>query len=257
MNHTAAERQKKPFGSRAAATLFLFAIIGIAGAGLEWLVMRPAAEAADNKAQLAAARLEAQNSIPRLDPDTEEKLSTPDLSLAGPSAVAFDPFVDRAGISGAKANGAAAKLGAPKQPAADPNAPPPVPDLSARAASWRAEADRADKARTNRPPRASMFLVSEVSPYGKMGPRGREDVLFRLESTKGELAARVGTPFYDGVLVGTNEDGVVFRTKAGTTRIVKWSRRRESDEKLQPTSAPTGANNTAQSAPPSEARPNR
>ncbi len=251
MNSSATGNPIRPFGSRAAAVLFIFILIGVGSAVAEWGLMRPSDDPADNKAQLAAARAEAEASMPRLDPDVEEKLSTSDLARLVPAAVTFDPYVDRAGISGAKTPGTPQTATRGKAATPDPNAPPPVPDLSARAAAWRVEADRADKSRTARPARARMFLVSEVSPYGKMGPRGREDVLFRLESTKGELAARVGTEFYDGVLVDTNDEGAVFRTKSGTTRVVKWSRRRDADEKLQPAATPAaGPNSAAQNAPP-------
>ena len=257
MNSRAQASTERPFGSRAAATLFLFILIGGTAAGAEWALMHPSGDPADNRAQLEAARREAEAAMPRLEDDVVDKLSTTDLALFVPAAFSFDPYVDRAGISGMKPAGSPAPNTKTKTPAADPNAPPPVPDLTARAAAWRVEADRADRTHTARPPRSRMYLVSEVAPFGKMGPRGKEDVLFRLESTKGQLAARVGSEFYDAVLVGTNDEGAVFRTKSGTTRVIKWTRRRDADEKLQPSAAPAAPadGSAAQNAP--QGGPNR
>src|SRR5581483_9733627 len=48
-----------------------------------------------------------------------------------------------------------------------------------------------------------------------------------LESEKRTIAANVGAKFYDGMLVGVNKDGVSFRTSAGQTKNVPWTRQED------------------------------
>lgn len=194
--------------------------------------------------QMAEARKEAEAKIPRLAPDTEARLQAANFPELPRVSTAVDPSLDRAGLSGTRpspATGLAPGVGL-RQAAPQPPAAPPVPDLAARMAAWRDEYRSALGASPQRPrpPRTKVYLLSELSPTGRMQIKGTQYVYFRSSADKTEFSVPVGAQFFDADLVGVGPDGPVFRLKNGTTRTVKYQTRNEAPPALTPSAEQPG-----------------
>jgi hypothetical protein len=223
-------------------TLLLAAVVGVGLAWAERAVLGSTESLELSQEQVTAARKEAEAKIPRLPPDTEARLEAANFPSLPPVSTAVDPSVDRSGISGVRPPGAAAGLvpgTGQKQLGAQPPAMPAVPDLASRVAAWREEYRVAVDANLQRPPRTKIYLLSELSPFGKWGPKGKEDVWFRSSADRSEFAAPRGTQFYDAVLVGIGPDGPVFRLRNGTTRTVKYQVQSVEPSDIQPSATPS------------------
>jgi type IV pilus assembly protein PilQ len=174
---------------------------------------------------LSQARADAIAAIPRLPKDTEEKLSAalhPELT---PITAAFiDPLIDRLGIDrGTQAN--APRLTLP--PLATSPLLPTTPDKVVRLIQWQQAAKNAYAVGLPAPSITTAYLISELSPAGRITTSGAQAAWLYIESEKRQIAANVGAKFYDGILTGIDRQGVVFRTSTGQTKLIQWDRQEE------------------------------
>jgi hypothetical protein len=189
-----------------------------------------------NQAQLAEARKEAEAKIPRLSADTETRLAAANFPRLPPVSIAIDPSADRSGLSGTKAQGGLA----PGPGARLPQAPavPTEPDFATRYSQWATQYKAAADALRPRPSRTRAYLLSELSPTGRFGRKGKEGVYFKSAADKSEFLAVIGTQFYDAELIGVSPAGPVFRLKNGTTRTVKYAAENVEPSTIQPSATP-------------------
>jgi type II secretory pathway component GspD/PulD (secretin) len=189
-----------------------------------------------SNADLKSAREETKAGIPRLPQDTEEKLAAalyPDRPV--PANIA-DPFVDRTGLNNSSA--AAVKTSAVMPSVSSPTAPE-VPDRAARLSQWQQSLKSSVASGLPTPPMTAAYLVSEIAPTGQLEMNGRHGVFLYLESEKRTITADVGAKFYDGMLVGVTDQGAQFRTAAGRTKLVPWSRKEDFTNSSAPGVAPS------------------
>lgn len=239
MNATGASKSRLLYGPLGVA---LAVLLGIAAAWAERSVLGSPENLELSQAQLAEARKEAEAKIPRLSADTEARLQAANYPQLPPVSTAIDPSVDRANLSGTKGvggtSGIAPGLGLagrlPHAPAA-----PAEPDYATRYAQWATEYRAASDAQRPRPPRSRTYLLSELTPTGRFGRKGKEGVWFKSAADKSEFHAGIGTQFYDAVLVGVSPAGPVFRLNNGTTRTVKYAAENVEPTTLQPSASPT------------------
>jgi len=175
--------------------------------------------------ELSQARADAIAAIPRLPKDTEEKLSAalhPELT---PITAAFvDPLIDRLGIDrGTQAN--APRLTLP--PLATSPLLPTTPDKVVRLIQWQQATRNAYAVGLPAPSITTAYLISELSPAGRITTSGAQAAWLYIESEKRQIAAHVGAKFYDGILTGIDRQGVVFRTSTGQTKLIQWDRQEE------------------------------
>ena len=177
-------------------------------------------------AELTQARSDAVAAIPQLPKDTEERLSTalhPELT---PITAAFvDPLIDRIGSDrGTQAN-------APRVTSLPALATPPLlpttPDKVARLIQWQQAVRNANASGLPAPSITTAYLISELSPAGRISTSGAEAAWLYIDSEKRQIAANIGAKFYDGSLEGIDRQGVVFRTSTGQTKLVQWDRQEE------------------------------
>ena len=76
-----------------------------------------------------------------------------------------------------------------------------------------------------------------MSPAGRIITSGAQAAWLYIESEKRQIAANVGAKFYDGILVGIDRQGVVFRTSTGQTKLMQWDRQEEFS--ARPTTSPS------------------
>ena len=233
-----------------ALTLILSAAVGLALAWGEHGTFGHSGVPELGAGQMAVARKEAEAKIPRLAPDTEARLEAANFPELPPVSTAVDPSLDLAGISGIRPATAAGLVpgGGLKRAAPQPPAQQPVPDLTARSVAWREEYRAALGANRPRPPRTKIYLLSELSPTGRVRIKGTEYVYFRSPADKSEFSAPVGAHFFDAELVGAGPEGPVFRLKNGTTRTVKYQSRNDAAQGITPSAEPP-AEASAQAAP--------
>lgn len=223
---TTAARRDSLLAAAKVGALFavtLFATLLFAGGWAAIHATPVAAQPAESSKALAAA-------FPRLAKDTEERLHDAiEPQVTGSDAPVFDPFVDRAGLT--KSTGGATvpavTASAPRvaaaprvlagPPSAMPTAPtaPAIPDFNSRFTAWQ---------RGGQAPLSSLFSYRELQPIGLAGSGSAEDALFYAEPLRRAFAAPLRTQFYDAVLASIAEDGVVFKTNAGATVKVNWTR---------------------------------
>ena len=182
-------------------------------------------ESQPTDAELSQARADAIAAIPRLPKDTEEKLSAalhPELT---PITAAFvDPLIDRLGIDrGTQAT--APRLTLP--PLATSPLLPTTPDRVVRLIQWQQAARNAYAVGLPAPSITTAYLISELSPAGRITTSGAQAAWLYIESEKRQIAANVGAKFYDGILAGIDRQGVVFRTSTGQTKLIQWDRQEE------------------------------
>jgi type IV pilus assembly protein PilQ len=182
-------------------------------------------ESQPTDAELSQARADAIAAIPQLPKDTEEKLSAalhPELT---PITTAFvDPLIDRLGIDrGPQAN--APRL--TSLPLATSPLMPTTPDKVVRLIQWQQAARNAYAVGLPAPSITTAYLISELSPAGRITTSGAQAAWLYIESEKRQIAANVGAKFYDGILAGIDRQGVVFRTSTGQTKLIQWDRQEE------------------------------
>lgn len=177
-------------------------------------------------AQIAKARADAIAAIPQLPKETEERLASALNPQLTPITATFsDPLVDRAGLD-QKSHFSALPI-ASSSSALLP-ATPSIPAKLSRLTDWQ---QRVRAALTNKlipPSITTAYLISELSPTGRLDIAGSQGAWFYIESEKRQIAANIGAKFYDGVLLSidpdTNSGGAVFRTSDGQTKMVRWDR---------------------------------
>ncbi len=221
------------------AGIVLAVCVGVAVAWAERCVLGSSESVELNQAQLAEARKEAEAKIPRLSADTEARLAAANFPQLPPVSIAIDPSADRSGLSGTKGQGGLAGL-APGPGARIPQAPavPTEPDFATRYSQWATEYKAAADALRPRPSRTRAYLLSELSPTGRFGRKGKEGVYFKSAADKSEFLAVIGTQFYDAELTAVSPAGPVFRLKNGTTRTVKYAAENVEPSSIQPSATP-------------------
>src|SRR5215207_915595 len=178
------------------------------------------------QAELSQARSDAIAAIPQLPKDTEEKLSAalhPELT---PITAAFvDPLIDRLGIDrSTQANGP--RVTSLPALATSPLLPT-TPDKVVRLIQWQQAVRNANAAGLPAPSITTAYLISELSPAGRIFTSGAQAAWLYIESEKRQIAANVGAKFYDGILVGIDQQGAIFRTSTGQTKLIQWDRQEE------------------------------
>ena len=231
----------------------LFALTAVATVAANRLLGRKL-DNQPTQAELSQARSDAIAAIPQLPKDTEEKLSAalhPELT---PITAAFvDPLIDRLGID---------RTTQPNGPRVSPlpalaTSPllPPTPDKVARLVQWQQAVRNANAAGLPAPSITTAYLISELSPAGRITTSGAQAAWLYIESEKRQIAANIGAKFYDGILTGIDRQGVVFRTSTGQTKIIQWDRQEEFS--ARPTTSPSTETPTQpiQPKPASETKP--
>jgi hypothetical protein len=129
---------------------------------------------------------------------------------------------------------------APGPGARIPQAPavPTEPDFATRYSQWATQYKAAADALRPRPSRTRAYLLSELSPTGRFGRKGKEGVYFKSAADKSEFLAVIGTQFYDAELTAISPAGPVFRLKNGTTRTVKYAAENVEPSTIQPSATP-------------------
>jgi hypothetical protein len=204
--------------------------------------------------ELSQARSDAIAAIPQLPKDTEEKLSAalhPELT---PITAAFiDPLIDHIGVDRSTQANAPRVTSLPALATA--SLLPTTPDKVARLVQWQQALKNANANGLPAPSITTAYLISELSPAGRIFTSGTQAAWLYIESEKRQIAANVGAKFYDGVLAGIDRQGVVFRTSTGQTKLIQWDRQEEFS--ARPTTSPSTERppQHVQPRPSSEAKP--
>src|SRR5687768_4851215 len=152
-------------------------------------------------AELSQARSDAIAAIPQLPKDTEEKLSAalhPELT---PITAAFvDPLIDRIGLDRSTQANAPRVTSLPAL--ATSSLLPTTPDKVARLIQWQQAVRNANASGLPAPSITTAYLISELSPAGRISTSGTQAAWLYIESEKRQIAANVGAKFYDGILAG-------------------------------------------------------
>ena len=180
--------------------------------------------------ELLQARADAVAAIPQLPKDTEDKLAAALYPQLAPITPAFsDPLVDRAGID-QTSQPSAARLAPALMTAALPLTPP-VPEKLSRLTQWQQSVRAANAGGLVPPSITTAYLISEVSPTGRVTMKGAQGAWLYIDAEKRQIPANIGAKFYDGVLVSIDPDvstgGVVFRTATGQTKMLHWDRQED------------------------------
>src|SRR6185369_7987419 len=179
------------------------------------------------QAELSQARADAIAAIPQLPKDTEEKLSAalhPELTPI--TADFVDPLIDRFGVDRGPQTNAARSTSFTALPTSTPLLPT-TPDKVARLSQWQQAVRNANTSGSPAPSITTAYLISELSPAGRIFTSGAQAAWLYIESEKRQIAANVGAKFYDGILVGMDRQGVVFRTSTGETKLIQWDHQEE------------------------------
>ena len=213
----------------------VFAVTAVATFGAHRLLGR-GIDTQPTQAELLQARSDAIAAIPQLPKDTEEKLSAAlDPQLTPITAAFVDPLIDRLGID---RNSSTNSPRLNSVPVSAPLAPlsPATPDKTARFTQWQQALRDANANGLPAPSITTAYLLSEVSPAGRIITTKSQAAWLYIESEKRQIAVNVGAKFYDGVLVSIDRQGVVFRSSTGQTKLVLWDRQEEFS--TRPTTAP-------------------
>jgi hypothetical protein len=176
------------------------------------------------QAELVQARADAIAAIPQLPKDTEDKLSAALHPQLTPITAAFlDPLIDRLGDHNSQTE---APRVTPLSLSAMPLVPT-TPDKIARLSQWQQALRNANANGLTAPSITTAYLLSEVSPAGRIITAEVQAAWLYIESEKRQIAATVGSKFYDGVLVSIDRQGVVFRSSTGQTKLMQWDRQEE------------------------------
>ncbi len=214
------------------ALLAIFAITALITFGGRRALGR-SLDAQPTQAALIQARADAVAAIPQLPKDTEDKLAAALYPQLAPITAAFsDPLVDRAGID-QTAQPSTARL-SPASMASTTAAlqlTPPVPEKLSRLTQWQQSVRAANAGGLVPPSITTAYLISEVSPTGRVNMKGSQGAWLYIDAEKRQIPANIGAKFYDGVLVSIDPDintgGVVFRTSAGQTKMLQWDRQED------------------------------
>ncbi len=114
---------------------------------------------------------------------------------------------------------------------------PTTPDKVARLIQWQQAVRNAYAVGLPAPSITTAYLISELSPAGRITTSGAQAAWLYIESEKRQIAANVGAKFYDGILAGIDRQGVVFRTSTGQTKLIQWDRQEEFS--ARPTTPPS------------------
>ncbi len=229
--------------------LAVFSVTAVATFGARRLLGRDI-DSQPTQAELLQARSDASAAIPQLPKDTEEKLSAAlDPQLTPITAKFVDPFIDRLGIDrSSKAN--APRLNSVPVSASLAPMSPATPDKTARLTQWQQVLRDANANGLPAPSITTAYLLSEVSPAGRIITTKSQAAWLYIESEKRQIPVNVGAKFYDGVLVSIDRHGVVFRSSTGHTKLMQWDRQEEFS--TRPT---TGPIDRTQPKPTSETNP--
>ncbi len=211
------------------ALLAIFAITAVITFGGRRALGR-SLDAQPTQAELLQARADAVAAIPQLPKDTEDKLAAALYPQLAPITPAFsDPLVDRAGID-QTSQPSAARLAPASMTAALPLTPP-VPEKLSRLTQWQQSVRAANAGGLVPPSITTAYLISEVSPTGRVTMKGSQGAWLYIDAEKRQIPANIGAKFYDGVLVSIDPDvstgGVVFRTSTGQTKMLHWDRQED------------------------------
>ena len=211
------------------ALLAIFAITAVITFGGRRALGR-SLDAQPTQADLLQARADAVAAIPQLPKDTEDKLAAALYPQLAPITPAFsDPLVDRAGID-QTSQPSAARLAPALMTAALPLTPP-VPEKLSRLTQWQQSVRAANAGGLVPPSITTAYLISEVSPTGRVTMKGAQGAWLYIDAEKRQIPANIGAKFYDGVLVSIDPDintgGVVFRTSTGQTKMLHWDRQED------------------------------
>lgn len=211
--------------------LAVFAVTAVATFGARRLLGRDI-EMQSTQAELLQARSDAIAAIPQLPKDTEEKLSAAlDPQLTPITSTFVDPLIDRLGVDrGSKA--IAPRVNSIPVPASAPS----TPEKTARLTQWQQALREANANGLPAPSITTAYLLSEVTPAGRIITAKSQAAWLYIESEKRQIAVNVGARFYDGVLVSIDRQGVVFRSSTGQTKLMQWDRQDEFS--ARPTTAP-------------------
>src|SRR5215213_7217993 len=212
--------------------LAVFALTAVATFGARRLLGRDI-EIQPTPAELLQARSDAIAAIPQLPKDTEEKLSAALHPQLTPITATFvDPLIDRLGVD------RSSKANSPRLNSIPVSAlAPSTPEKTARLTQWQHALREANANGLPAPSITTAYLLSEVSPAGRIITAKSQAAWLYIDSEKRQIAVNVGAKFYDGVLVSIDPRGVVFRTSAGNTKLMQWDRQEEFT--TRPISAPT------------------
>jgi Flp pilus assembly secretin CpaC len=210
--------------------LALAVILGITFALGESFLFGNTKSAAPTQEELATARREAEASMPRLPANIEDQLATAQFPQLARYSSSSDPFVDKSGVSVARAGGIPALGGTGLRGSRSGLPPtsvtvPSTPDLNSRVEEWRRNYRTARETNQPIPEKTRIYVLSELTPIGKFTTKGRADVWFRLDAEQRTFSAKVGTRFYDAELIGIGPDGPTFRMSNGTVRTVAWAQK--------------------------------
>lgn len=181
-------------------------------------------DAQPSEIDLKAARLETAAGIPHLPDDTEDKLATALYPNIAAATSISDPF-SAANVTETSTSATKVRMGPASLSTV--SSQPVLPDRMARLTQWQQSVRAAASSGQPLPSISNAYLISELSPTGRVDMTGRQGAWLYLESEKRTIAANVGAKFYDGMLVGVNKDGISFRTSAGQTKNVPWSRQED------------------------------
>ena len=106
-----------------------------------------------------------------------------------------------------------------------------------RLIQWQQAVRNANAVGLPAPSITTAYLISELSPAGRITTSGAQAAWLYIESEKRQIAANVGAKFYDGILAGIDRQGVVFRTSTGQTKLIQWDRQEEFS--ARPTTPPS------------------
>ena len=108
---------------------------------------------------------------------------------------------------------------------------PPVPEKLSRLTQWQQSVRAANAGGLVPPSITTAYLISEVSPTGRVNMKGSQGAWLYIDAEKRQIPANIGAKFYDGVLVSIDPDvstgGVVFRTSTGQTKMLHWDRQED------------------------------
>jgi len=179
------------------------------------------------EAELSQARSDAVAAIPQLPKDTEEKLSAALHPQLPPITATFvDPLIDRLGVDRSLQLNGPRVTSLPALASAEPLLPS-IPDKTARLSQWQQAIKNANANGSPAPPITTAYLISDLNPAGRIFTTGTQAAWLYIESEKRQIAANVGAKFYDGILVGIDSQGVIFRTSTGQTKLIQWDRQEE------------------------------
>jgi hypothetical protein len=238
----------------------LFAVTAVATFGARRLFGRDI-NSQPTPAELVQARSDAIAAIPQLPKDTEEKLAAAlDPQLTPITAAFVDPLIDRLGLDrDSKAN--SPRLNSVPLSTSPVALTPAIPDKTARLTEWQQALREANANGLPAPSITTAYLLSEVSPAGRIITAKSQAAWLYIDSEKRQIAVNLGSKFYDGVLVSIDRKGVVFRSSTGQTKLMQWDRQEEFStrptaplDRSQP--KPTSETNPTQKQPPLLTRPN-